>query len=77
MCCLVKTKGYVLYSDYVDYSLEVKCDAAGNVDALFLSRFHDALPDSVINNFKKILTDYGVDVTDYVSIYHDHMVCGH
>jgi len=74
---LVKSKGYILYTDYVDYSLEVKCDAEGNVDALFMSRFHDALPDTVISNFNKILEGYNVDVSDYVPIYHDHTVCGH
>ena len=69
--------GYVIYSDYVDYALYATCNDNGRIQALFMSRYHDVLSDTIVTNFKGVLEDYDVDVKNYVSVFHDHMTCGH
>ncbi|CAG7722551.1 unnamed protein product [Allacma fusca] len=69
----------IIHTDYVEYSLMAKCsDANGVVDleVLFGGRSHNPMPANVVENYKNLLSSsYGVDVTNYQTIVHGHMIC--
>jgi hypothetical protein len=68
----------IINTDYVEYSLMAKCNEVNgnaNLDILFAGRSHNQMPDNVVENYKNLLRTYGVDVSNYHTIVHGHMIC--
>jgi len=78
VCCAVTSTAFIMFSDYVDYSLLLICrgNDVSHLEAHFMGRSHSPLPSGVVDNFKRMLGEYGIDVSSYRQVFHDGS-CGH